>query len=115
MAELSWSPAESRDWNSFRLRVGKEFDRVKAQGQEYSDAYWQVIINMDLESDYPRSAELELDYPFADIRYTVDGSEPSADSPLAPYRIRVDKGMTLKARGFKADGTPVGRTVTRIF
>ena len=115
MAELSWSPAESRDWNSFRLRVEKEFERVKAHGQEYSDAYWQVIINMDLESDYPRSAELELDYPFADIRYTVDGSEPSADSPLAPYRIRVDKGMTLKARGFKADGTPVGRTVTRIF
>ena len=115
MAELCWAPAESRNWNSFRLRAGKEFDRIKAHGLEHSDAFWQVIINMDLESDYPREVELELDYPFADIRYTLDGNEPSADSPVAPYRICVDRGMTLKARGFRADGTPVGRTVTRTF
>ena len=73
------------------------------------------ILNMNLESDYPREVELELDYPYAFIRYTMDGSEPTADSPLAPRYMTVNKGDLLKARGFKADGTPVGTTMTRTF
>ena len=115
MAELGWSCAENRNWNNFRLRMDREFGRLDARGLDYSDAFRQVIINMDLESDYPREAELELDYPYADIRYTLDGSEPCMDSPVAPYHIKVDKGMTLKARGFMPDGTPVGRTVSKTF
>jgi hypothetical protein len=70
---------------------------------------------MDLESDYPREAELELDYPYAVIRYTTDGTEPTAESPLAPSHITVNKGDVIKARGFMKDGTPVGTTMTRTF
>ena len=70
---------------------------------------------MNLESPYPREAELELDYPYADIRYTLGGSEPSADSPVAPYRITVRKGDILKARGFMPDGSPAGGTITKRF
>ena len=72
-------------------------------------------VNMNLESEYPREIELELDYPYAVIRYTTDGTEPTAESPLAPRYMTVKKGDTISARGFKADGTPVGTTMTRTF
>lgn len=115
VAEVSWSPRETRNWDNFRLRLDKEFERLEAKEVAYSPAYRQVIVNMNLETPYPREAELELDYPYADIRYTTDGSEPASSSPLAPRYMTVHKGDTLSARGFMPDGTPVGRTMTRVF
>ena len=95
IAEVAWTPDSSRNWNDFRLRLEKEFDRLEAKGVGCSKAYWQVIVNMNLESEYPREIELELDYPYAVIRYTTDGTEPTAESPLAPRYMTVKKGDTL--------------------
>ena len=115
IAEVTWTADESRNWNDFRIRLGKEFERLEANGIVPCKAYNQVIVNMNLESDYPREIELELDYPYAVIRYTTDGTEPTAESPVAPRYTTVKKGDTIKARGFKADGTPIGTTMTRTF
>ena len=115
IAEVTWTADSSRNWDNFRVRLEKEFDRLEAKGVDYSKAYWQVIVNMDLESEYPREVELELDYPYAVIRYTTDGTEPTADSPLAPRYMTVNKGDVISARGFMPDGTPVGTTMTRTF
>ncbi|MEG2366074.1 MAG: GH92 family glycosyl hydrolase [Alistipes sp.] len=47
----------------------------------------------------------------AEIRYTLDGSEPTAQSTRYTAPIEIDKTLTLKARGFKADAAP-SRTLT---
>ena len=70
---------------------------------------------MNLEEDYPRDVELEIDVPGAVIHYTTDGTEPDASSPVAPSLLRVDKGDVIKARGFTADGEPLGVLMTREF
>ena len=70
---------------------------------------------MNLEEDYPRDVELEIDVPGAIIRYTTDGTEPDASSPVAPSLLRVDKGDVIKARGFTAEGEPLGVLMTREF
>ena len=49
------------------------------------------------------------------VRYTTDGTEPDASSPVAPTLLRVDKGDVIKARGFTADGEPLGVLMTREF
>ena len=115
IAEVTWTADESRNWDDFRVRLGKEFERLEAKGVDYNKAYWQVIVNMNLESEYPREVELQLDYPYAVIRYTTDGTEPTAESELAPRYFTVNKGDVVKARGFMPDGTPVGTTMTRTF
>ena len=115
IAEVTWTADSSRNWNDFRVRLEKEFKRLEAKDVNFSKAYWQVIVNMNLESDYPREVELELDYPYAVIRYTKDGTEPTAESELAPRYMTVNKGDVIKARGFMSDGTPVGTTMSRTF
>ena len=115
IAEFCWSADERRNFDDFRLRLLKEFDRLDARQINYSRAYWNVIVNMNLESDYPREVELTLDYPFAEIHYTTDGTVPTAASPVAPARLTVNEGDCIRAQGFKADGTPVGVPMTRIF
>ncbi len=54
----------------------------------------------------PVDVELHTTTPGAEIRYTLDGSEPSESSPLHTAPIRVDRSLTLRARGFKAGAAP---------
>lgn len=115
IAEFCWTDNEQRDFKDFCVRMLKEFKRLDACDIRYSDAFWDVIVNMSLETDYPREVELELDYPYARIHYTTDGSIPTAASPIAPASIMVNKGDVIKAQGFTLDGRPVGKLMTRKF
>ncbi|MBN1559911.1 alpha-L-fucosidase, partial [candidate division KSB1 bacterium] len=55
--------------------------------------------------------------PNAEVRYTLDGSEPTASSPLADSPITVTQTTTVRARCFR-DGQPASsvtsRTVTKV-
>lgn len=115
IAETGWTVVSRRDWNHFKLRMGKEFERLEALGVNYSKAYDNVIVNMSLIDPYPRFVELEIDNPSALIRYTTDGSDPTAESALVPALILVDKGDTVKAQGYTVDGEAVGELMTRTF
>ena len=115
IAEFCWSRDDRRDFADFCTRIPKEFERLDARGINYSRAFYNVIVNMNLEEEYPRDVELEIDVPGAVVRYTTDGTEPDASSPVAPTLLRVDKGDVIKARGFTADGEPLGVLMTREF
>lgn len=115
IAEFCWTDNNNRNFDDFCLRMLKEFERLDACDINYSPAFWQVIVNMNLEKPYPREVELELDYPYAKIHYTTDGSEPTFDSPIYTGKMTVEKGTVIKARGFKADGEPVGTVMTKKF
>ncbi len=115
VAELCWSDESVRDWEDFKFRMVKELARLDARGVNYSKAFYNVIVNMDLESDYPREVELELDYPYATIHYTADGTDPDAGSPVPAKTITVNRGDTIKAQGFTEDGEPVGVMMVRTF
>ncbi|MFQ7503363.1 MAG: chitobiase/beta-hexosaminidase C-terminal domain-containing protein [Alistipes finegoldii] len=45
----------------------------------------------------------------AEIRYTLDGSEPTETSALYAAPVPVDRSLTLKAKGFKSAPRPVVR------
>ena len=47
----------------------------------------------------------------AEIRYTLDGSEPTEPSALYAAPVPVDRSLTLKAKGFKPGAAP-SRTLT---
>lgn len=115
IAETGWTPLDSHDWQSFRERMPKEFSRLGMKGVKPCLSYYDVIINMNLESPYPRQVELELDYPYAEIHFTLDGSEPTASSPLYYTPVTVDKGTHLRAAGFDASGNMVGEKTSRTF
>lgn len=116
ISEFCWTDDDKRDFDDFNRRMIKEFGRLDARGIRYNKAYFNVVVNMGLEKDYPRYVSLDLNYPLAKVHYTTDGSEPVFESPLAPVdSFLVNKGDVISARGFMDDGTPVGEPVTRVF
>ena len=56
--------------------------------------------------DSPTDIEVRCDTAGSTIRYTIDGTEPTAKSRPYQQAIRVSPGTTLKARAFRDDLTP---------
>ncbi|MBC8012188.1 MAG: chitobiase/beta-hexosaminidase C-terminal domain-containing protein, partial [Burkholderiales bacterium] len=52
-----------------------------------------------------------LYYRPGDLRYTLDGSEPTAASPTYTAPLEINRSLTLKVRQLQSDGTP-GPVVT---
>lgn len=112
IAEISWSPMACRNWNSFRMRMPEEFRRLDNKQISYCTAYFSSVVNMDLTVPYPRIVDLELDNPFTRIKYSIGGGEPVNEYK---YPIVINKGDSLRARAFYADGTPGGPEISRRF
>ena len=115
-AEVGWTARSNKDWESFRERMPKVLKRLDEKDVAYCPAFREVIFDYDRNLDFPKPMNLELDDPAGVVRYTLDGSEPTAKSPVydgVPFLV--DKGAVIKARGFSRSGRPLGKTTTKTF
>ena len=114
-AEVGWTARSNKDWESFRERMPKVLGTLDQKKVHYSKAYYNVIFDYDRNLPFPKPMNLELDFPYGEIRYTLDGSTPTRKSPVYDGKpFQVDRGNVIKARGFDG-GKPIGQVVTKIF
>ncbi len=107
MSEVLWSPAQARDWDSFSGRLGPQLAALGRLGVNY-----RVPEVLGLDGDVlwlGSQATVTLRSPLSDavIVYTLDGSDPRADSPryAAPLRLALGAApTTVSARLLTADG-----------
>jgi hexosaminidase len=118
LAELTWSSREARDWNGFVARLPAA---LRALGRLEVNYRVPAVTGLDgdrLTLDRSVTVRLGTLLPDAEIRYTIDGSDPTDRSPryTAPIRVPVDSGVRVTARVFTADGRtspPRAATFTR--
>jgi hexosaminidase len=114
LAEVAWTPAARRDWSGFAARLPAQLARLDALEVNY-----RIPIPTGLEENRLTLSdrvvvELENPLPAAEIRFTVDGSDPGPESPSYqnPLNLQVDEdGTTVSARVFLPNGrgSPVAR------
>lgn len=115
-AEVGWTARDNKDWDSFRARMEKDLQRLDQKNVGYCHSYYNVIVNFDRKEALPHNVTLTLDYPDAQIHYTLDGSEPTFKSPLYKGEtLTCPKGEQIKARGFSAKGKALGQTTEKTF
>ena len=73
------------------------------RGEAVSIPYTTQSVSLFTE---PVDVALATTTPGAEIRYTLDGSEPDSLSALYRTPLRVDRSLTLCAKGFKAGAAP---------
>jgi hexosaminidase len=110
LAEVAWSPKSARDFESFRRRLLPRLLGLDRLGVNYRfpSADNGLERNRVISGDFVM-LELRSALPEAEIRYTLDGTEPTATSTryTAPVRIAVPAdGISVLARTFY--GTHVG-------
>lgn len=107
IAEIGWTPQTERSYPDFLRRVAAQLPALKARG---INSYPLKRIAVYSEIDTARrevALRLSSEQPTAEIRYTTDGSMPTASSRLyTGERITSRDSILLVARLFK-DGQPL--------
>jgi hexosaminidase len=121
LAEMGWSAAARRRWPDFLERLVPLFARYRAFGLNYADSVFapaaqvspsaggfSLALSNQAQSQAQSGDTPRGGIPYArdggaalgGIRYTLDGREPSADSPRYEAPLRVPEGAQVRAAAF---------------
>ncbi|WP_455632775.1 glycoside hydrolase family 20 protein [Parabacteroides sp.] len=115
VAEIGWTPQEDRSWEDFKPRMNANIPVLQRMGIHAFTLSDEIETTMEVDTSR-REIQVTLDaekYP-AEIRYTTDGSIPTASSPLYNGPIVVKDSADIKAAIFRdgqLQGTPTGKKV----
>jgi hexosaminidase len=104
LSEVVWSKPDSRDYDNFLQRVVKFNKRLDHIGVNYANHLNNVTAKASLK-DNKLYYELSTTLAENDIRYTTDGSKPTATSAKYTSPIEIEKTTTLRAQVFKGENT----------
>lgn len=104
MAEVQWSKPERKDLRAFARRLKRLHTIYDAEGYRYAGHLYDI--KADIRPDFAKGAVgvVLSAIDDSDIRYTLDGSEPTAESPLYSGPLLVGEKCRLSARVFRPDG-----------
>jgi hexosaminidase len=111
VAELGWSLPERRNWRDFLRRLTPLFGRYAALGITYADSALAVAAQVSGSGDRV-TVTLSNQASWGDIRYTLDGRDPSGSAALYDSPLRLAVGTEIRAATF-VDGHSVSRIWTR--
>jgi hexosaminidase len=96
LAEVVWSPATSKDWNSFNQRLKWHFRGFQQKGLHYSEGSDKITITPRIENGQ-LSVALSSEVFGCDIYYSLDGSDPNGNSIKYTAPFLIDKTETVRA------------------
>ncbi|HEY2659493.1 MAG TPA: family 20 glycosylhydrolase [Caulobacteraceae bacterium] len=104
IAEAGWSAQDRRDWTSFAERLPAQFDRYRALSLPASEDALAIAVEQ-APGDTPDRAVVSLatQVGIGRIRYTTDGSAPTATSAAYDKPLNLSLPTTLKAAAFEQD------------
>lgn len=107
LAEVVWSPRQSRSWTSFSARLPHALRSLDRLGVGYRLPDVDGLNGDRLTLGSSVTVSLSTLIPDGVIRYTTDGSDPNLTSQpyRSPFTLAVDdSGARVTARGFARDG-----------
>jgi hexosaminidase len=103
LSEVAWTRRASKNFADFASRLASHFDRLVAGGVNFrvpapSGFDGTRLILADT------TVTIAVPVPGATVRYTTDGTEPTAASRTAEGPIPVGRSLELRARTFLPNG-----------
>lgn len=113
VAEVGWTASDLMDWKDFSRRIENDFTNYERLGVNYARSIYNVWYETKIDST-AHTARVELKaYNYEpEIRYTTDGTEPTANAALytGPFNIKLP--ATVKSATFK-NGKRLGKVNDR--
>lgn len=113
LAEIAWTPVARKNWEDFTKRMETQYKRYDEAGINYSHSAKNVWQHAEIDTlANVATITLRAQTYKPEIRYTVDGSEPTKSSPLYEGPFPVTLPATIRARVFEGD-KPAGKVSAR--
>ena len=110
-ADMAWRPEGSADWSGFLNALDQYLPTLDQAGITHAATMFNIQ-HCVKPNNGKLNIELNCERPDVEIRYTTDGSQPSASSTLYCGQIEsIEAPATITAATF-AQGTQKGKTLT---
>lgn len=115
LAEAVWSPKEVKNWDDFSRRIKLFMKRYDQLGINYAKSGFKVSAKPEFDAQKKQlTIALKSEISGGEIHYTVDGSEPTASSPVYAEPVVITQSSTLKAVTV-IDGKPTDNVLSQSF
>jgi len=115
LAEVLWTPASQKNWESFKVRMQPQYQRYATLGANYAKSAFNV--RQQFAVDTAKAADmvtLALDAAGLQTYYTLDGSAPTPAATAYTGPFALTTSATVKAASFE-NGQPAGKmTATEV-
>lgn len=101
IAEMGWTQQEHRDWLDFKPRMNAHIPRLQARGINAFTLTDEVELTTRRCDDGTMTVILDTEKYPAEIRYTLDGTEPMAESQKYDRPFALSDPATVKAAMFR--------------
>ncbi len=115
LAEVAWTPAERKDYDDFLNRLATHLERLQALGVNVAVKIYDARATAYAGDGKGIRIELGPKIQGLELHYTLDGTEPSPQSPRYDQPFILEKQvpagtaeLTLKVQGFRND-QPLGK------
>lgn len=109
LAEVAWTQPDKKDWALFLKGMDRYNEHLAEKGIVYARSMYNIQHKVTPENGVLQ-VKLECIRPDVEIRYTVDGSEPTASSSLYTDSLTVTATQIIKSATF-AQGEQMGQTL----
>lgn len=109
VAESAWTQNKNKDFKNFCERMAEEFRRLDILDIKACRNFFDVNFNTQTDNGVLKVC-METFYPNGSIRYTTDGSLPTAESPVYTEPFPLEGNINLQAAVF--DGKDMVGKVT---
>ena len=105
LSEIQWTNPEKKDFRAFLNRLPAQLAIYQDRGWNFRQDIYEVDIHI-LPSPEEGKAKITLQtFDHAEIRYTLDGSEPTQESTLYTDTISVNESAIIQAIAIRPSGT----------
>lgn len=109
LAEVAWTRPEQKDWKRFLGAMDRYNEHLEEKGIVFARSMYNIQHTVT-PADGQLQVKLECERPDVEVRYTTDGSEPGAQSPLYKDKLMLGQAATVKCATFR-DGRQMGKTL----
>ncbi len=96
ISEVQWCLPENKSWERFVANADNLCNVYDVMGYNYATHVFDVRGTLDADRE-GKALEMTLE-SYGKIHYTLDGSDPTFDSPVYVKPLRITESCTLKAR-----------------
>lgn len=104
LAEIQWTNPGKKNYEDFLARLPQLINMYAAEGYNYATHVFDVKANFVANSETGTVDVVMNTIDNAPIHYTLDGSKPTADSPVGDSILVLKENCTLSAMAIRSNG-----------